>query len=141
MTALVLSQDILPVTLTTQTRVLAAVVALLFLLFVFEAVRRNRLQERYAVLWVVAGLTLLTGVIFPNLLTLISELLGVRDTTIAFFLLLVTLLFSLAVHFTLTISRQSEQITRLSQEHAMAEADRQRHGEDAVNPVGAPPRS
>ena len=47
--------------LTAQTRIVAAVIALVFMLMIFELIRRDRLQERYAVIWLLAGLGMLAG--------------------------------------------------------------------------------
>ena len=47
--------------LTSQTRILAAVIALGFMLMILELIRRNRLQERFSVVWFVAGLGMLAA--------------------------------------------------------------------------------
>src|SRR4051812_44452737 len=88
-----------PVNLTAQTRVLAAVVAIVFLAGVFECIRRHRLQERYSVLWVGGGLALLLGAAVPDTLELLARVMGVRDTNVALFGVVVLLLLSLAFHF------------------------------------------
>jgi hypothetical protein len=50
---------------------------------------------------------------------------GVRDTNVALFILVLFLLLSLAFHFTLVLSRQGEQITRLAQDQAISRASQQ----------------
>ena len=37
--------------LTSQTRIIAAVIAIAFMLLILELIRRDRLQERYSVIW------------------------------------------------------------------------------------------
>ena len=44
------------VSLTAQTRIIAAVLAILFMVWILDLIRRDRLQERYSVIWFVAGL-------------------------------------------------------------------------------------
>lgn len=105
--------------LTTRSRILAAAAAFFFFLLVLELVRRRRLQERYTVLWFVLALGMLAGAIFPTLLELLAKGLGVRDTNIALFALLLLLLLALAFESTVTASRQGERITRLAQENAL----------------------
>ncbi len=105
--------------LTTRSRIIAAAAALFFFLLVLELVRRRRLQERYTVLWFVLALGMLAGAIFPTLLELLAKGLGVRDTNIALFALLLLLLLALAFESTVTASRQGERITRLAQENAL----------------------
>lgn len=112
------------VSLTPQTRALAALIALVFMAIILELIRRHRLQERYSVIWFGAGLAMLIGAAFPGLLNVIADLMGVRDTNVALFSLVLILLLGLAINFSVIISRQSEQITRLAQESAIQRADK-----------------
>jgi hypothetical protein len=107
------------VNLTTRSRVLAAVAAIFFFALVLELIRRRKLQERYTVVWFILALGMLAGGIFPQLLETLANVLGVRDTNVALFALLLLLLLALAFESTITASRQGEQITRLAQENAL----------------------
>ena len=107
------------VNLTTRSRILAAVAAIFFFLLVLELIRRRKLQERYTVVWFVLAVGMLAGGIFPQLLETLATILGVRDTNVALFALLLLLLLALAFESTITNSRQGEQITRLAQENAL----------------------
>ena len=111
--------------LTPQARVLAAVIAIVFMAMILEMIRRHRLQERYSVIWFVVGLGLLIGAAFPALLELVANAMGVRDTNVALFSLVLLLLLGLALNFSVLVSRQAEQITRLAQEQALEEARRE----------------
>jgi hypothetical protein len=110
------------VRLTAQSRIIAAALAIAFMVLILELIRRNRLQERYSVIWFVAGVAMLAGAAFPDLLRLLAEAMGVRDVTIALFSLLFLLLLGLALSFSVIASRQAEQITRLAQEQALETA-------------------
>ncbi len=110
------------VTLTTQTRVVAAVLAVAFMVMILELIRRDKLQERYSVVWFVAGLGMLVGAAFPGLLTLVAEAMGVRNTNVALFSIVLLLLLGLALNFSVIMSRQAAQITRLAQEQALEKA-------------------
>jgi hypothetical protein len=105
--------------LTSQTRILAAILALAFMLLILELIRRDRLQERYSVIWFVAGLGMLAGAAFPGLLELVADAMGVRDTNVALFSIVLLLLLGLALNFSVIMSRQAAQITRLAQERAL----------------------
>jgi hypothetical protein len=118
------------VTLTSQTRIIAAVLALAFMLMVLDLIRRDRLQERYSVIWFVAGLGMLAGAAFPGLLELVADVMGVRDTNVALFSIVLLLLLGMALNFSVIMSRQAAQITRLAQERALEKARRQT-GEEA----------
>lgn len=111
--------------LTAQTRIVAAVIAVFFMLLILDLIRRDRLQERYSVIWLVAGLGMLAGVAFPGLLELVADLLGVRDTNVALFSIVLLLLLGLALNFSVIMSRQAAQITRLAQERAIEKAREQ----------------
>ena len=126
--------------LTSQTRILAALIALAFMLLILELIRRDRLQERYSVIWFVAGLGMLAGAAFPGLLAAVADLMGVRDTNVALFSIVLLLLLGLALNFSVIMSRQAAQITRLAQELALAKAGGQEGGgsEEGAGPGDAP---
>jgi hypothetical protein len=128
MSFLVLAADGAKVHLTSQTRIVAAVIAIAFMLMILELIRRDRLQERYSVIWFVAGLGMLAGAAFPGLLEFIADVMGVRDTNVALFSIVLLLLLGLALNFSVIMSRQAAQITRLAQERAL-EGVRQDEGE------------
>jgi hypothetical protein len=116
--------------LTSQARIVAAIVAIVFMAFILDLIRRHRIQERYSVVWFLAGLAMLVGAAFPDLLEVVADLMGVRDTNVALFSLLILLLLGLALNFSVIVSRQAEQITRLAQERALERAREQVPGED-----------
>jgi hypothetical protein len=113
------------VSLTAQTRIIAAALAILFMLLILELIRRDRLQGRYSVIWFVAGLAMLAGAAFPGLLKFVADLMGVRDTNVALFSIVLLLLLGLALNFSVIMSRQAAQITRLAQERAIERAREQ----------------
>jgi hypothetical protein len=123
--ALAAAADGTTVRLTSQTRILAAVIAVAFMLLILELIRRDRLQERYSVIWFVAGLGMLAGAAFPGLLKLVADAMGVRDTNVALFSIVLLLLLGLALNFSVIMSRQAAQITRLAQERAIEKAREQ----------------
>jgi hypothetical protein len=126
MTAVLLAASQDPkVHLTSQTRILAAVIAVAFMLMILELIRRDRLQERFSVVWFVAGLGMLAGAIFPGLLGFVADAMGVRDTNVALFSIILLLLLGLALNFSVIMSRQAAQITRLAQERALEKAREQ----------------
>jgi hypothetical protein len=140
--ALAAAADPTTVRLTSQTRILAAVLAVAFMLLILEMIRRNRLQERYSVIWFVAGLGMLAGAAFPGLLKFVADLMGVRDTNVALFSIVLLLLLGLALNFSVIMSRQAAQITRLAQERALEKARQQSDEERAGNgssPLGEKP--
>lgn len=110
------------VRLTPQARILAAIIAIVFVAMILELIRRHHLQERFSVVWFLAGLGMLAFAAFPDLLALAANVMGVRDTNVALFSIVLLLLLGLALNFSVIISRQAEQITRLAQESALERA-------------------
>lgn len=123
--------------LTSQTRILAAAIAVAFMAMILELIRRDKLQERYSVVWFVAGLGMLAGAAFPGLLGVVADLMGVRDTNVALFSITLLLLLGLALNFSVIMSRQAAQITRLAQERALEKAREEtaveRNGDSAAS--------
>jgi len=122
--------------LTAQTRIIAAILALAFMALVLELIRRDQLQERFSVVWFVAGLGMLIGAAFPGLLTLVADAMGVRDTNVALFSIVLLFLLGLALNFSVTMSRQAAQITRLAQERALEAAREQTEEEREAGRAG-----
>jgi hypothetical protein len=118
--------------LTSQTRIVAAVIALFFMLLILDLIRRDRLQERYSVIWFVAGLGMLAGAAFPGLLELVADAMGVRNTNVALFSIVLLLLLGLALNFSVIMSRQAAQITRLAQERAIEQAKQSAETEESL---------
>ena len=113
------------VSLTAQTRIIAAALAILFMVWILDLIRRDRLQERYSVIWFIAGLGMLVGAAFPGLLEVVAKLMGVRNTNVALFSVVLLGLLGLALNFSVIMSRQAAQITRLAQERAIERAKEQ----------------
>jgi len=130
--------------LTSQTRILAAAIAIAFMAMILELIRRNQLQERYSVVWFVAGVGMLVGAAFPGLLGVVADAMGVRDTNVALFSIVLLLLLGLALNFSVIMSRQAAQITRLAQERALEKAREQAaagNGAAESRPQAPPPSS
>ena len=111
------------VRLTPQARIVAAILAVLFMLLILDLIRRDRLLERYSIVWFLLGLAMLAGAAFPGLLEVIAKVIGVRDVTIGLFSIVLLILLALSLNFSVIASRQSKQITRLAQESAIESID------------------
>ena len=94
--------------------------SVLLLTIVFELIRRGKLKERYALLWLLSGLVILLFSIFPNLLNIISRMLGMYYLT-ALFVISFLFLLMIVLHFSTVISRLSERNKELTQELSIME--------------------
>jgi hypothetical protein len=94
--------------------VAVAVTGGLFFL-VFELVRRRRLMERYALLWLFATAVLLGLAIWRGLLEKISGAVGIAYAPSALFAVAFGFVLALLLHFSLVISRLADQNKVLAQ--------------------------
>lgn len=95
------------------------VVAVAICVLIFELVRRKRLIERYALLWLLAGATLLVLALWRGLLTTLSHAVGIYYPPAALFAVGFLFVLVLLVHFTLAVSRLSDQNKVLAQRLAL----------------------
>ena len=108
----------------------AAIASVLLLAVVLELIRSRRLRERYALLWLLTGVVLLTLSLWRDGLNTIAAWAGVRGYPPAI-LFAVGILFILLVllHYSTVISRLSDQNTILAQRLGLLEAEHQRSRE------------
>ena len=112
----------MPAPLTTHTRVLAVVFGLIVIVWTLELVRRRRLHERYAFLWLAVGAVVIVSAAWPGLLGRLSDGIGARTSAVGLLALGGLCVLLLILHLTVTVSRQSEQIARLAEDLAVASA-------------------
>jgi hypothetical protein len=103
------------VTKVTLQRGLAIAVTFALLLLVFELVRRKRLSERYAILWLLAATTLFVLAAWKGLLTTLSNDVGISYPPSALFAVAIGLIAMILLHFSLAVSRLSDQNKILAQ--------------------------
>jgi|HubBroStandDraft_3_1064219.scaffolds.fasta_scaffold06105_3 hypothetical protein len=93
--------------------------AALLLLTVLEMVRRRRLMERYALLWLLSAVILLALAIWSGALARISHTIGVIYPPNALFFIAIGFILLLLLHFSSAMSRLSDQSETLAQRQAM----------------------
>ncbi len=110
--------------MTSLQRAFAVVTSILVFGFILELVRRRKLKEEYAWLWIVtsAGMIVLSS--WYGLLEWISRLIGAVAVTTTLFIFALLFLLVTSVHFSLVISRLTQQVRRLTQELAIVTAER-----------------
>ena len=89
-------------------QVVAIVAAAALILVLLDLVRRRRLLERYALLWLFSAAILLALAIWRDLLAKIADLVGVAYPPNALFLIAFGFVLVLLLHFSLAVSRMSE---------------------------------
>ncbi len=111
---------------------IAGVGTMLFLVLVIELVRRRRLVERYALLWISASIVLVVLSLWSGGVHLIATAFGIRTPVNALFLLGLGTVFVLALHFSVAFSRLSEETKILAQEVARLDREQRRIRQDGM---------
>jgi hypothetical protein len=112
------------------------------LLIVLELVRRRRLLERYALLWLLSAVVLLGLAAWRDGLQVISNAIGIAYPPNALFFVAVAFILLLLLHFSSAVSRLSDQTKVLAQRAALLEERLRRleadADEDAAEPITEP---
>ena len=99
----------------TRIQLVAIVATAGLFVIVFELVRRRRLMERYALLWLFATVTLLALAVWKDLLEEVAATVGIYYAPSALFAIAFGFVLVLLMHFSLVISRLSDQNKVLAQ--------------------------
>ena len=100
---------------------------------VFELVRRRRLMERYALLWLLASSVLLALAVWRDLLEMIASAIGIVYAPSALFVIAFGFILLILLHFSLVISRLADQNKILAQRLGMLQqqVESARDGDEA----------
>jgi hypothetical protein len=125
---------------TSRAQLTALVFIVIAALFVGGLVRRGGLRSKYTLLWLAVASVLAPLAVFPGLLSVYSDLVGVHYPPTALLLTAVVILIFVAVHFSWELSRTETRVRRLAEEVALlldATARGQAPAQDAVGPGAA----
>ena len=106
-------------------------VLILGLLKILGIIKKNKLELKYALSWLFLELGILIITLIPNLLNVISKVLGIyNEINMLFFLgfvFIILVIFSL----TMSLSRNSERVRKMAQEIALnSYANNKKNGSD-----------
>ncbi|MFA4889087.1 MAG: DUF2304 domain-containing protein [Candidatus Omnitrophota bacterium] len=108
---------------TLTSRIVSIVLSVSFLFLIVEMTRRNKLKEKYAILWFTIGVIIFLLSLFKSLILLIAKLLGIKAPLIALILLGLFFILTFCLHFSFVISSLSEQNKSLLQKIAILEEE------------------
>ena len=103
-------------------RIVPLVIAVVVVVFVVELIRRRKLREEYAMLWISASVALLVFAAVPQLVMWAADLLGVYYITLMV-LLSFCFLSLVIVHLSVAVSRASDDLRKLAQRTALLEEE------------------
>jgi hypothetical protein len=99
----------------------AALAVALVLGVIVELIRRHRLQERYALLWIATGGVMLVLAIWRSALHTFADLVGIAYPPSALFMVAGLFVFVVLLHYSTVLSKLSEQNKTLAQRLALLE--------------------
>ena len=101
-----------------------AILALL-LVFIIMLLRKQKLELKYCLVWLIAIIGIAILCIFPNLLDELSGLLGIGMPVNAFFLICIAFLACICISLTIVVSNLSSRLRELVQNLAIREKERE----------------
>ena len=101
--------------------IFAAIAAILLLLVILELIRSRRLQERYALLWVMTAVVLLIFALWRDGLNVLARTVGIAYPPSALFLLAAVFILVVLLHYSTAISELAERNLLLAQRIALLE--------------------
>jgi hypothetical protein len=122
-------------------RIIAIIVSAGLLLLILELVRRRRLMERYALLWLFSAALLLVLSVWSGLLNTLASAFGVSYPPSALFAVAFGVVLVLLIHFSLAVSRLSDQNKVLAQRIGLMQQQLDHLGVDADAPQSDRPSS
>src|SRR3954470_18501482 len=105
----------------THLQIVAILGTLALFLLVLELVRRRRLLERYALVWLGSAFILLALGVWKGLLSIISDAIGIAYPPSALFVIAFGFVLLLLLHFSIAVSQLSDQTKVLAQRLALLE--------------------
>jgi hypothetical protein len=102
-------------------QIVAVAGAVALLVIVLELVRRRRLMERYALLWLFSAVVILGLAVWQDALERLAQAMGIVSAPNALFFVAVAFILLLLLHFSAAMSRLSDQSKVIAQRHAILE--------------------
>jgi len=102
-----------------EQRPFAIITALVLLGLIVYLIRKRKLREEYALLWLAVGAGVIVLAVWYGLLEWITQLIGAVDPTSTLFIFSLIFLLIISIHFSVVNSKMKDQIRDLTQEIAM----------------------
>jgi Uncharacterized conserved protein (DUF2304) len=118
--------------------ILAACGAAVLLVLVLELIRSRRLQERYALLWLLTGSAMFLLALWRGALAKLSDLVGIAYPPSALFVLFSFFILALLLHYSTVISTLAAQNATLAQRLALLENRLEGAAAEKENPSPSP---
>ncbi len=95
-------------------QILSILFSLFLLVLIVFLIRKKKIREEYAILWIVIFTIFLLLSVFRGIIDKISSLLGIQYQPASLFLILIAYTFLLMFHFSLVISDMKKKINTMA---------------------------
>lgn len=106
----------------------AILTAFLVLCVIIYLIRRKKLREEYALLWLAVGVGVLALAAWYPALVWITRVIGAVQPTTTLFLFALLFLMVISIHFSISHSKLADQIKDLTQEIALLRKEVEKNG-------------
>jgi len=96
--------------------IISIIAAIAALGLVFELLRRRRLREKYAAIWIVIAVGTVVVAVFPQILQGVADLVGIRTPSNLLFFGSLIVLFAVSLQLSREVGLLEEQSRRLAEE-------------------------
>jgi hypothetical protein len=96
--------------------IVSIVAAVAALALVFELLRRRRLREKYAAIWVIIAVGTVIVAVFPQILRWVADLVGIQTPSNLLFFGSLIVLFAVSLQLSREVGLLEEQSRRLAEE-------------------------
>ena len=100
-------------------RVLLIIVSLLFFMVVLKNIKKAKISNDMASLWIIVCIALLLLAIFPNIISVISNLLGISTNMNTLYLIIIFILICMVFYLFVKVSILEEKITKIIQLYSL----------------------
>lgn len=116
-------------------QIIAVLGSLGFLIFILELIRKEKIKEAYAILWLFMGSIFLTLSIWRGGLDFFGHLVGIAYSPTALSLVLIMSVILILIQYSVVVSSQTNKIKQLSQELGLLslkvkKLEQTEHGDD-----------
>lgn len=104
-------------------QLVAVAVSIFLILVIFQLIRQRKLKEQYSLLWFLTVAVILLLALWEAPLLRLAEAVGIATPSNLLFLMALMFLFVMAMHFSLLVSRLTDQSKMLAQKLALLDRD------------------
>lgn len=94
----------------------AVLFSILFIIFIMYLVKKDKLDEKYSILWLLASIVIFIVALFPDIIIFISNKFNVYYPPSLMLLFAIIVLGAYIVHISVVITKQNKMIVKLTQE-------------------------